>query len=99
MPAVLVTVPTKLAASFINFFHYCSPSSRFYSAGNDNRSRHTDSPSGRHPIWTTGALRLHHPPIFTPNALSAATLPIYPGLGQAPNNAGLHTRWLGLHID
>ena len=55
MPAVLVTVPTKLAASFINFFHYCSPSSRFYSAGNDNRSRHTDSPSGRHPIWTISA--------------------------------------------
>ena len=29
-------------------------------------------------------------PIFTRNALSAATLPIYPGLGQAPNNAGWH---------
>jgi len=27
----------------------------------------------------------HHPPIFTPDALPAATLPIYPGLGQAPN--------------
>jgi len=26
-------------------------------------------------------------PIFTPNALSAATLPIYPGLVQASNNA------------
>jgi len=23
------------------------------------------------------------------------TLPIYPGLGQAPIYAGLHTRWLG----
>ena len=33
-------------------------------------------------------------PIFTPNALSAAMLPIYPGLGQAPYNAGLHTQWL-----
>jgi len=46
-----------------------------------------------------------------PNALSAATLTIYPGLGhththwcvcvrvcvgQVPNNAGLHTQWLGL---
>jgi len=29
-------------------------------------------------------------PIFTLNALSAASLPIYPGLGQAPNNAGLY---------
>jgi len=51
--------------------------------------------------------------IFMPNALSAATLTIYPGLGhththwcvcvhvrvcvgQVPNNAGLHTQWLGL---
>jgi len=64
MPAVLVTVPTKLAASFINFFHYCSPSSRFYGAGNDNRSRHTDSPSGRHPIWTTGAFAYIIPPFL-----------------------------------
>ena len=38
---------------------------------------------------------LHHPHIFMLNVLSAATLPIYPGLGQAPNNAGLHTRSLG----
>jgi len=36
-------------------------------------------------------------PIFMPNVLSAATLPVYPGLGQTPNNAGLHTHWLGLH--
>jgi len=28
---------------------------------------------------------LHHPTNFTPDALPAATLPIYPGLGQAPN--------------
>ena len=25
----------------------------------------------------------HPPPIFTPDALPAATLPIYPGLGEA----------------
>ena len=30
-----------------------------------------------------------------PNALSDATLTIYPGLGQALNNAGLHSQWLG----
>jgi len=35
---------------------------------------------------------LHHPPIFMLNAFFAATLPIYPGLGQALNNAGLHTQ-------
>jgi len=28
---------------------------------------------------------VHHPPIFMPDALPAATLPIYPGLGQAPD--------------
>jgi len=32
--------------------------------------------------------------VFTPSALSAATLPVYIGLGQALNNAGLHTQWL-----
>jgi len=44
------------------------------------------------------------PPIFTPDALPAAILPIYPGLGQAPNMlacmpSGLvysNTQWLGL---
>ena len=30
-------------------------------------------------------------PIFTLDALPAATLPIYPGLGQAQEYAGLHT--------
>ena len=37
---------------------------------------------------------LHHLPTFMPNTLSVATLPIYLGLGQAPNKACLHTRWL-----
>jgi len=32
---------------------------------------------------------LHHPPIFTPDALPTTTLPIYPGL----NNAGLHNAY------
>jgi len=35
-------------------------------------------------------------PIFMPNGLSAATLQVYPGLGQAPSNAGFHSQWLGL---
>jgi len=36
-------------------------------------------------------------PILTPDALPAATLPLYPGLGQAPTKyAGLHTQWRGL---
>ena len=44
---------------------------------------------GRHPLW----LSVPPPPLFPSfmqNALSATTLPIYPGLGQALNNAGLH---------
>jgi len=45
----------ELAASFINFLNYCSPSSGFYSAGKDNRSRLTDNLSGRHPIRTIDA--------------------------------------------
>ena len=31
-----------------------------------------------------------------PDALPATTIPIYPGLGQAQEYAGLHTPWLGL---
>jgi len=28
----------------------------------------------------SGLISLHHPPIFTPDSLPAATLPLYPGL-------------------
>jgi len=38
----------EIAASFINFLHYCLPSSRFYAAG--DRGRCTNTPSGCHPI-------------------------------------------------
>ena len=37
----------ELAASFINFLHYCSPSSGFYGAGKDNRGRQTDATPSR----------------------------------------------------
>jgi len=30
-----------------------------------------------------------------PDTLPVAALPIYPGLGQAQEYAGLHTPWLG----
>jgi len=52
-----------------------------------NKGRHTTicMPDYRCP-------HLHYPPIFMPNALYAATLPIYSGLGETSNNAGLHTR-------
>ena len=40
----------ELAASFINFLHYCSPSSGFYGVGKDNRGRCTDNLSGHQTI-------------------------------------------------
>jgi len=39
---------------------------------------------GATPSGLTSAY-LHHLPIFTPDALSTATLPLHPGLGPAPN--------------
>jgi len=40
------------------------------------------------------------PPIFMRDALPAATLPIYPGLGQAQKYAGLHApvAWLTVNL-
>jgi len=81
MPAVLDCY-TELAASFINILHCCLPPSGFYDA---LTIRLEATPSG---------LSLPPPPLppnFMPNALFAATIPIYPRLGQAPNNAGLRT--------
>jgi len=61
-----------------------------------------------HPILTNRHPNLCHPHNFMPDALPGTTLPINPGLGQAPKRkiivcvgetgtkyAGLHTRWLG----
>jgi len=64
--------------------------------GKITEASHSNS-SGRRPIRTFGAPspQLHHSLIYTPNALPAATFPIYPVLGQAPNNAGLHIWSLG----
>jgi len=46
----------------------------------------TDHLAGYHSIRTNQRpTSIFPPPIFTPDALPAAMLPIYPGLGQAPN--------------
>ena len=66
----------------------------FNGAGEDNRGRYTDNPAGRHPLRTNQWATSINPPIFTPDALPATTLPIYPGSGQAQKYAGLHTPWL-----
>jgi len=59
-------------------------SSGLYGAREDNRGRHTN-----HLACATLLGLISDPPpsspIFTPDALPAATLPVYPGLGQAPN--------------
>jgi len=98
MPAIQVTVPTYCygeLASFINFVHYCSPSSGFYGTWKITeavtRTIHLDASPD---YW---CLHLQYPPIFKHNAICATTLTIYPGLGQALNNAGLHTWWLSPH--
>jgi len=38
-----------------------------------------------HPILTNWCPKLCHPTIFMLDALPGTTIPIYPGLGQAPN--------------
>jgi len=85
MPAVLATITTVTQnlwhPSFINFVHYCSPSSGFYGEG---KITEADTPTVHQ-----GAT-----PFFTLNAFSAATLQIYRSLGQAPSNDGLYTQWL-----
>jgi len=54
------------------------------SAREDDTGRNTDHPSGWHSIRTNPA-QPPSPPHFTPDSLPVATLPLYPGLGQAPN--------------
>ena len=56
----------------------------FYGAREDNRGRYTDHLAWHHSIWTNRR-PISIIPIFMPVALPAATLPRYPGLGQAQN--------------
>jgi len=63
--------------------------------GMTTRGRHTDSLGGCHSVRTKQQSTFISPPIFMQDALPAATFPIYPGLGQAQEYAGLHTLSLG----
>jgi len=72
----------ELIASFMNFLHLLD----FMEQG---KITEENAPTIR--LDATPS----RPAIFMPNALSATTLPIYPGLEQAPNNGGWHTQWLG----
>jgi len=57
--------------------------------GRITRGRNTHNPGGRHSIRTNQQSTSINP-FFMPDALPVATLPIYPGLGQAQEYAGLH---------
>jgi len=59
-------------------------SSGLYGAREDNSGRHTDHPDGCHFI-RINQRPTSSSPIFMPDALPVVTLPLYPGLGQAPN--------------
>ena len=88
MLAVLVTVPTVTQ----NSLRPLSPSSciachllDFMVQGKITEAdTSTNNLPGCHPIRTIGAPTSIIPPFL--RWISAATLPIYPGLGQAPNN-------------
>ena len=51
----------------------------------DNRGRHTNSPDGLPPFQTNLCPISAIPTIFMSDAFPGTTIPIYPGLGQAPN--------------
>jgi len=55
-----------------------------------NRVIHADDPAACQLIWVASASAFIIPTSFMPDALLAATLPIYPGLRQALSYAGLH---------
>jgi len=68
----------------------------FVVQGNITTARHTDNPGGRHSIRTNQQSTSINTLIYMQDVLPAATLSIYPGLGQAQEYAAeLHTPWLG----
>jgi len=96
MPAVLVTVATvmqnklhPLSTDSITAHHLLDFMVQGWDRERQQRQMHRQS------VWTPPhphhwCPNLHHPPIFMLDALSATTVPIYPALGQALNNAGLY---------
>ena len=95
--------PECCAAFWLGFPNYClcrhvgAPTGWYadFWYRSDNGSRGTYSPDRCHPTQTIGVPASITSHIFTLIALPAATLPIHPGLKQAPNYAGLHTQRLG----
>jgi len=99
MPTILVTV----RAVTQNSLHPLSASSiiacRFLEFMLQGKITDADAPTIHLDATPSGhqCPHLYHPPNFTWNAVSVANLPVYPGLGQAPNNAGLHTWWISFY--
>jgi len=95
MPAVLVAVFTVMQ----NSLHPLSTSSTTARHPLDftvqGKITEADAPTIRLDATPSG-LSVPLPPSsqFMPDAISAAILPIYHGLEQTPNNAGLHTHIL-----
>jgi len=90
MPAVLVTVPTVMQ----NSLHPLSTSSTtarhlldFMVQGKITKAHTPTIRLDATPSGLSVPPSPSSPPIFMPNALSAAIPSIYPGVGQAPNNA------------
>ena len=90
MLAVLVTVPTVVQ----NVLHTLSTSSIIARRVLDFmvQGKITEADAQTPPHLDYWCLHLHPPPIFTPSALSAATLLFW--LGTGTNKAGLHSQWI-----
>jgi len=65
--------------------------------GRITRGRHTDNPSGCYSTRTNQQSTSINPPIFTPDALLATNLLIYPGFGKVQKYAGLQAPVACLH--
>jgi len=87
MPAVLATVSTVPTVTQ-NSLHPLSISSitAWHLLGFMVHGKITEADTPKIRLDTTpsrpSVTHLHHSPIYTPDALSATTLPLYPGLGQ-----------------
>ena len=87
MPAVLATVSTVPTVTQ-NSLHPLSISSitAWHLLGFMVHGKITEADTPKIRLDATpsrlSVIHLHHSPIYTPDALSAATLPLYPGLGQ-----------------
>jgi len=81
----------------INFLHYCLPSPDFMV-----QRKVTEADTLTICLGATQSGLSVSPPPLSPHFYAECpfwrTLPIYPGLAKAPNNAGLHMQWLWYNV-